>query len=179
MKIVDRYHPLLATLHWALAALIIAALGAGYFLVAATPNADPQKVGLLRVHMIVGVLILALMVVRFVVRMLTARPPEATTGYPLLDRVAPVLHYGFYLIVLLMVASGLATAVISGINLIVFGGSTTPLPPSLSIYPPRVAHGYLAALLAALIVLHALAALYHQFVVKDGLLRRMTFARGR
>jgi cytochrome b561 len=44
-------------------------------------------------------------------------------------------------------------------------------------YPTRVAHGYLAALLAGAICLHVIAAFYHQFVVKDALLRRMSFGR--
>jgi cytochrome b561 len=41
------------------------------------------------------------------------------------------------------------------------------------IYPTFVAHFYIATLLVGLIVLHVLAAFYHQFVRKDGLLRRM------
>jgi hypothetical protein len=28
---------------------------------------------------------------------------DATTGYPLLDRIAPVSHYGFYVLALLMI----------------------------------------------------------------------------
>jgi len=43
-----------------------------------------------------------------------------------------------------------------------------PLPPSLLIYPIRVAHGYIAAALAALIGLHFVAALYHQFFSATG-----------
>ena len=38
----SRYHPLLVTLHWALALLIIAALTSGFFALAATPNADSE-----------------------------------------------------------------------------------------------------------------------------------------
>jgi cytochrome b561 len=44
-------------------------------------------------------------------------------------------------------------------------------------YPTFVAHGYLALLLVGCIVLHVLAALYHQFVRKDRLFRRMWFGR--
>jgi hypothetical protein len=36
------------------------------------------------------------------VRMRTSRPADPTTGYPLLDRIAPISHYGFYILVLLM-----------------------------------------------------------------------------
>jgi len=43
-----------------------------------------------------------------------------------------------------------------------------PLPPSLLIYPIRVAHGYIAAALAALIGLHFVAAPYHQFFSATG-----------
>ena len=56
MKQVFRYHPLLVTLHWVLAVLIIAALAMGFFVLAAMPNVDPQKIGVLRVHMAGGML---------------------------------------------------------------------------------------------------------------------------
>jgi cytochrome b561 len=177
MTQVSRYHPLLVTLHWGLAALIIAQLLLGFFALAAMPNSDPQKIGVLRAHMAGGALILALMVIRFVVRMCTSRPAAATTGYRLLDRIAPVSHYGFYVLILLMAGTGFATAIRSGLNLIVFGAPGAALPPTLTVYPSFVAHGYVATLLAGLIILHVLAALYHQFVRNDGLFRRMFFGR--
>ncbi len=177
MKPVSRYHPLLVTLHWLLAVLIIAALTIGFFFLAAMPNSDPRKIGILLLHMAAGMLILVLMGIRFIVRLRTARPASATTGYPLLDRLAPISHYGFYLLVLLMVATGYATAILAGLNRIVFQGSGDPLPPSFTIYPTFVAHALLATVLAGAIVLHTLAACYHQLVRKDGLLRRMLFGR--
>jgi cytochrome b561 len=176
-QVVSRYHPLLVALHWVLAFLIVAALILGFFGLATMPNADPQKIGLLRAHMAGGMLILALMVIRFVVRLWTSRPPEATTGHRFLDRIAPVSHCGFYILVVLMAGTGYATAILSGLPAIVFGGSGAPLPPTFTIYPTRVAHGYAAMFLVGFIILHVLAAFYHQFVRKDGLLRRMFFGR--
>lgn len=177
MKQVSRYHPLLVTLHWVLAVLIIAALTIGFFVLAATPNTDPQKIGVLRIHMAGGMLILALMVIRFIVRMRTLRPAGARTGYPLLDRIAPITHYGFYVLVLLMVASGYTTGILAGLNRIVFQGSGEPLPSSFAVYPSFRAHGFIAALLAVFIALHIVAALFHQFVRRDGLFGRMLFGR--
>jgi cytochrome b561 len=177
MKPAVRYHPLLVTLHWLLAVLIIAMLRIGFFGLAEMPSSDPRKIGVLLLHMSAGMLILALMAIRFVVRMRTSKPASATTGYPLLDRLAPVLHFGFYLLVLFMVATGYATAILAGLNRIVFQGSGEPLPPSFSAYPSFAAHAVLATLLAGLIVLHIAAALYHQFARKDRLLRRMWFGR--
>jgi cytochrome b561 len=171
----SRYHPLLAALHWLLAVLVVAALALGFFIVAATPNDDPRKVTELLLHMVTGALIVALMAIRFVVRLRTPRPPRATTGYKLLDRLAPLSHYGFYVLILLMGTSGLVTAIAAGLPAIVFGGSGDPLPSSFLIYPSRQAHGTIAFLLVGLIALHTAAALYHHFVRKDRLIERMSF----
>ena len=98
-----------------------------------------------------------------------------TTGYPLLDRIAPISHDGFYVLVLLMVGGGFTTAILAGLPAIVLGGSGAPLPPTFKIYPSFLAHGYIATILAGFIVLHVLAAFYHQFVRRDRLFARMFY----
>jgi cytochrome b561 len=100
----------------------------GFFGLAAMPNTDPQKISLLRWHLAGGMLILALTAVRFVARLWTSRPADAPTGYPMLDRIAPITHYGFYVLILLMVGTGFATANLAGLNKIVFQNSGAPLP---------------------------------------------------
>jgi len=174
---VSRFHWLLVTLHWLLAALISGALILGFVVLAAMSNADPQKIALLRLHMAGGMLILFLMIVRFVVRICTSRPIAASTGHPAVDRIAPISHYGFYALVLTMAGTGYATGILAGLPAIVFGRSGDPLPRSFDVYPTFVAHRYIALLLAALILVHLLAALYHQLVIKDGLMSRMLFGR--
>jgi cytochrome b561 len=124
-----------------------------------------------------GVLTLALMAIRFIVRMRTSRPADATTGYPVLDRMAPISHYGFYVLVLLMAGTGFATAILAGLGEIVFGPAGAAMPPTLMIYPTFLAHVFFAPLLVGFIIVHVLAALYHQFVRKDGLFGRMFFGR--
>jgi cytochrome b561 len=164
----SRYHPLLVALHWLLAILILAARAVGFFGLAAMSNADPAKIAVLRWHMAGGMLILALMLVRFVVRLLTAKPAPA-------NRLASIVHYGFYLLVVLMVGTGFATGLLAGLPEIVFAQSGAPLPESFAAYPTFQAHFWLATLLASLVVLHVVAALYYQLVRRDGLLRRMGF----
>jgi cytochrome b561 len=127
------------------------------------PNNDPQKIGVLLLHMAVCL----------IVRLRTSRPPSATTDCPRLDRLAPITHYGFYVLVLLMVVTGYATAILAAFNRSLFQGSGDPLPPDFAVYPTFVTHATLAAVLAGVMILHVLAALFHQFVLKDGLLRRM------
>ena len=166
----SRYHPLLVVLHWLLAVLILTALAVGFFGLAAMPNADPAKIAVLRWHMAGGMLILALMLVRLVVRLVTAKPAPA-------NHLASLVHYGFYLLVVLMVGTGFATGLLAGLPDIVFAGSGAPLPATFAVYPTFQAHFWLATLLAVFIVLHVLAALHHQLVQRDGLLRRMGLGR--
>jgi len=173
----SRYNPLLVAFHWLLAFMIIAALTLGFFGLAPMPNADPQKIDGLRAHMTGGILIFSLMAIRLVVRMSTTRPAAATTGYPLLDRIAPITHYGFYILVFAMAATGLTTALLAGLFPIVFGHSGSALPRTFLIYPTRVAHGIIAFTLVGLIALHLLAVVFHQFIKGDGLLRRMWFGK--
>jgi cytochrome b561 len=171
-----RYHPALVALHWLAAALILFSLAMGTLSLKEIPNSSPDKLFALRGHMVLGIAILVLMAVRFAVRLGTRRPLPASSGNALLDRLAPLAHHGLYVLAVLMAASGIALAAQAGLPAIVFGGAGA-LPESFSAFTPRAVHGLLARLLLALIALHAAAALYHQFVRRDGLLRRMAFGK--
>ena len=173
-----RYHPALATLHWLLAAMIVGALAAGTFLLAPVANADPAKMFSFRAHMSLGVAILALTLVRLALRLATRKPAPATTGTPALDRLAGLTHWAFYALVIAMCASGIALALAAGLPQIVFFGTGDPLPINFNTYTAWDVHGALANGLMALIALHVAAALWHHFIRKDGLLRRMN-PRGR
>ena len=173
----SRYHPALVALHWFLAAFISLALGLGMFVLKTIPNSSLQKIEALRAHMIGGVLILALMIARFVIRVLSAKPAPATTGNAGLDRIAKISHLGFYGLVAAMAITGLSTALLADLPSILFGGSGAPLPESFMVYPTRVIHGVIAKVLVALISVHVAAALYHHFIRGDGLIKRMWFGR--
>ncbi|MDP6646458.1 MAG: cytochrome b/b6 domain-containing protein [Rhodospirillales bacterium] len=172
-----RHHPHLVALHWLLALMIIVALVMGGIILGKTPNSDPEKIGHLQTHMSLGTLILILMVARFAVRLLKPRPAPAESGNPVLKWLGPLVHYLFYLVVIAMASSGLATAILAGLPEIVFGGTGEPLPASFDDIPPRAAHGILSILLMILIVLHLAGFVFHQFIRKDHLFERMWFAR--
>jgi cytochrome b561 len=170
----SRYQPVLVALHWLLALMIIGLLYLGFFVLANMPNSDPKKLDILVWHMAGGMFVLVLMILRFIIRMWSARPATATAtaGSPLLDRLASSAHYSLYVIVFLMIASGWSTGwLISS----VFQPHGKPLPDTFAVLPTFRAHAVLATLLAILIAGHIAAALYHQFVLKDGLFRRMWF----
>ena len=95
-----RYHPALVVLHWLLAFLIISELLFGWQALSKTPNSDPLKVSLLLPHMAFGVGILALMLIRLLVRLFTKHPPEAETGIPAFKRVGGLTHWVIYAVVI-------------------------------------------------------------------------------
>ena len=142
------------------------------FALKTVPNSSPDKIAALQGHMIAGALILLLTLTRLVVRLKTAHPLPASTGNALLDRLAPMTHWGLHGLVLLMAGSGVAMSVLAGLPAIVFGGVGS-LPVNFDALPPRAVHGIVAKLLMLAITLHVAAALYHQFVRRDGLLARM------
>jgi cytochrome b561 len=173
---VSRYHPLLVALHWVLAFLIIAALALAALVMVKIPNSDPMKLEALRSHMTGGVLILLLMLIRLFVRSRTAHPASATAGNPLLDRIAWVSHRALYATALGMAASGLFMALQTGLPFVLFAGQGS-LPPDFWAFPIRTVHYLLSRLLMVLIALHIAGALYHTFILNDGLLGRMFFGR--
>ncbi|MFK7793215.1 MAG: cytochrome b [Devosiaceae bacterium] len=173
----NRYHPALVGLHWLLALLIIVGLFMGTFLLDPIPESDPSKIDALRSHMIAGIAILVLMLIRIGVRLRTQHPPAADIGVSVLNRIAKLAHWALYLAVFGLIASGIGMSILAGLPPIVFGGSGDPLPASFDDLAPRMAHGVFATALMLLIGAHIAAALYHQFARKDGLLARMWFGK--
>ena len=175
----ERYPRALVVLHLLLAALILFSLAMGMLSLASIPNGSPDKLFALRGHMVAGIAILLLMLVRLAVRLASPRPAPARTGIALADALAPLVHSAFYLVVVLMALSGIALAVQAGLPAIVFGGSGAPLPETFAGFAPRAVHGVLSRILLLLVALHVLGALYHQLVRRDRLLARMGLGKSR
>ena len=173
---ISKYNTVQVALHWVVAFMVLFMLIMGTFVLAQTPNSDPSKLMALRGHMVFGSAILLLTVLRLVWRRMSAQPDHAETGNALLDKLGIAAHYGLNLLTLLAAASGIGIALQAGLPGIVFGGQGV-LPPDFWAYTPRIAHGILTKLLAGLIVLHVIGALYHQFIIKDRLFARIWFGK--
>ncbi len=140
------------------------------------PN-DVDKIPLLGFHMALGLATLIIMIVRIIARLRLPKPPHASTGNALLDKVGKLVHNALYLFVLLMAVSGMSLSIQSGLTPIVFGSSGAPLPSDFYAFNARILHGIIAPTLLFLILLHVGAAFYHQLVLKDNLLARMWYKK--
>jgi cytochrome b561 len=130
-------------------------------------------------HMILGISILVLLVIRLAVRWGTQHPQWASTGNKFFDWVGNLTHLGLYLLTFGMAITGIILANQRGILARVFGIGSTPTPGT---YLPGgfrfgMLHGGIWTLLLLLITLHVGAALYHQFILKDNLMGRMWFGK--
>ncbi len=168
----SRYHPALVALHWVLAFCLIGLLIAGSTILAPLANDDPGKLMSFRLHMALGLVTLFLLVLRVAVRLTTRTPPRLRTGNALIDRLGPLTHWALYILAFAMALSGMTFARASGLPDAVFG--TGPMPESFA-HPARAVHGIASRLLMAVIALHIAAALWHQFVRRDGIMTRMWF----
>jgi cytochrome b561 len=169
-----RYHPGLVTLHWIVAIFVILDLYIGKFIF---PDSNYPEIAA-RGHMLTGILVLLLVILRFVVRSRSARPAEATSGNRITDALAQIVHYGLYLDLLFITVLGIGFATLSGRFARAFlGAGPASGPPSQAVFLLRGLHGLAANILLLLIVLHIAAAVYHQFIRRDNLLARMWYGK--
>lgn len=169
----NKYHPVVVLLHWTLAWFIVASLAFGAFVLAPMSNTDPRKLDMLQWHMGLGLAIAAAMLARLVARWRSARPAPAGVGTPASARAAGLAHVVFYVLVFGMVISGYTTGILAKLNEIVFARSGAPLPATFDAYPSFHVHGWIAAVLAVMIALHAAGALWHWLVRRDKVMGRM------
>lgn len=153
MKTTTGYSGLQIGLHWLIAILIVTAWLTGEGAEEAMETVEDGGVAGFVPHVAIGLSILALVVVRVLVRLGRGAPaaPGLAGSFAVM-----AADWGHRLIYLLMIAVPL-------------GGLSTFF---LGLDVGEV-HALAANILMLIVLGHALLALYHQYVLKDGLLRRM------
>lgn len=170
-----RYGSVAIAIHWLTAIAIFGMLASG--LSAANSLDQAAKLNLVRVHAIMGVLVGVLTLLRIVWWLAFDRRPQDAPGMPRWQALAAhLVHYALYAVILVMVASGMATIALSGAGAQLTGAAPLPLP-DFNLAPPFTVHGLVARLLIVLLIGHIGAALWHQLIRRDRLLARMGLGR--
>ena len=131
------------------------------------------------IHMILGIIILVLLVIRLIVRWTSKHPDWASAGNKFFDWVGNLTHIGLYILTFAMTITGIILADQRGILARTFGVGSTPTPGSFRRggFSLGFFHGGIWTLLLLPVILHVGAALYHQFILKDNLMGRMWFGK--
>jgi len=168
-----RYGRVRIALHWLIALLLFGAFPLGLYMhdLALTPT----KIRLFNYHKWLGVSILLLALVRIVARIIDrTHDGPAATGWQ--RSAATLVHALLYVSIVVVPVSGWLMSSAEGFQTVWFG--VIPLP---DIVPRdkalaallKVVHKGLNFAMLGLVTVHVLAALQHQFVLRDGVLGRM------
>jgi cytochrome b561 len=118
-----RYHPVQVALHWLIAIFVIITP-----LLASEGEGRQQApaiggVPIIGIHMILGITILVLLLIRLVIRLRVKNPNWATTGSSLLDRVGQWTHIALYFFTFAVTITGLIFALQTNRLQTTFGGA--------------------------------------------------------
>jgi cytochrome b561 len=165
-----RYSSVAILLHWAIAVALAFQLALGF----AMPK-DESGFALYQLHKSVGITILLLTLARLAWRVMRRPPPAVEGGFQ--GFLAKAVHTLLYVFMIGMPLTGWAMVSTDPLNIptILYGAVPwphLPLPAGLNALFEDT-HALLAWMGLALIALHIAGALRHQWLIKDGLLRRM------
>ena len=170
----SRYDALTILLHW-LIALLVVEQWIGAQTIDLFPKGD-LRVDARSVHIVLGASLGVLLVLRLFWRGTFGRQLPGV-GNGLIRLLAKIVHWALYLAVSAQVILGLSLAWLRGDSL--FGLYTIPSfdPGNKALAESLfVVHASIGWLIVALVLVHALAALVHQGVWRDGVLDRMRFS---
>ncbi len=170
----ERYPCKMRFLHHLSAILIITLLAVGLYM-SDLDKSDPNKSFLYTTHKTVGWFFLWILLFRFWVRKsenVHFNPPAP------MATLAQIGHRIMYLVMLIMPISGWLMSSAFGKNVVLFGIEALTIPNLIGVNPElgetlEGVHEYTAYILIAMIIGHLLFALYHTFVQKHNVIKRM------
>ncbi|CAB3745921.1 cytochrome B [Burkholderia puraquae] len=139
------------------------------------PKGSDSRVFWMNVHLAAGTLVLVLSVLRVLWRVVS-RVPEAIAQAVLLRWLSKLAHVALYVFIIAQPLLGIMMINLGGkpVSLDWLGVSFTLFGPDKALRPTiKEAHELIGNAFYFVIGLHALAALYHHFIRRDDVLRRM------
>jgi cytochrome b561 len=169
-----QYSTRLAVVHWLTLLLFIASVYLGHTLDEIEVAKD--KMSLYPVHFIIGDLVLILTLLRIYFLRKDGKLAPIEGGSAIANKVAAGVHHLLYFLLIALPVSGIIMISTTGLIDALKLNDASKLP-DLEKFAIHEVHAALVAILVLTIGLHVLAALYHQFILKDNLIRRMAIKR--
>lgn len=169
----QQFTPVQRMLHWVMAVCILAMLFVGVGMVS---TIGPVYLTLVSIHKSLGIAILALALLRLIVRWRVGTPPLPSDMPGPMKLAAKLSHVLLYLLMIAMplIGWGMLSAadypvVVAGLHL------PAIVQPNAAVHSMLWnAHMFLALCFFALILLHLAAALFHAWVRRDGVFEAMS-----
>jgi cytochrome b561 len=169
------YSPAARAFHWLTAALVLTSIPIGITMANADLGSAVED-PLYHLHRSIGALVLMITVVRLVYRLLHPAPPLPADTPPIQRIAARATHWALYVLLIVQPIMGwIATSAYRAPVLFFWLFELPPIwkedrPFSEAMF---TVHRSIGIVVAALICIHIAAALYHHFILKDYVLKRM------
>jgi cytochrome b561 len=169
------YGSLNKILHWGMALLIIGMLTFGFFM---DDFSKPLKPTIYMVHKSIGLLILALAILRLVWKVINKGMPDYHESLTRTQqKLVTAGHHTLYLLMFIMPMTGLLMSIAAKRYPTFFNLFTVNIPgvPQTKAFGGFMneSHKILAWVFIIMVTMHVGAALYHRFIKNDGVLERM------
>ncbi len=171
----QRYTKTAMAFHWLIALMIIGAFTMG-LVMTDIPGITPTKLKYYSWHKWAGVTILALATLRLLWRLTHPAPPYPSSMPRWQTSAANGLHSLLYVLMFAVPVSGYFYTLAAGYPVVYFGLFELPviIEPNPELKPLlKSVHYWLNMTLAACVAIHIAAALKHQLIDRDGVLKRM------
>ena len=168
----DRFSLPFRLIHWAMALIVIVMLLAGQRFGTELP--DAERIFSLTGHSSLGVIIVALLIVRVIMRLSgrAQRPQHNLAAWQ--SFVSKTLQAGIYLLLVYVPVTGFMTAKVHSLPVQPFGLGSISVADTAAFAAIRPWHEFGTKALFLLLLLHIGAALMHRFVYRDRVMASMS-----
>jgi len=156
-------------IHWVTAILIIISFPLGKYVEELEPV---DKLGFLKIHAILGIIVLLLSIYRSYLYFKSPRPPKLKTGSDFNDKLVIWIHNIFYILLFLIPLTGIVTMITTGYGDAVFAGDINLIKPHEESLPLE-SHEILATLMMILLLLHIIGVVKHKVLYKENTMKRI------
>lgn len=167
----EKYSKGTIIIHWVSLLLIILLIPTGFIMSDMEPGT--AKLNLLRIHLLVGIVIFVLTLVRVLFFFRHKRPTKLETGKPLHNKLVVWIENSFYYLLILLCVTGIATIAMGNLGEAVQHADASLLPKNLDV-PPLGAHKALAILLIILLIGHIGGVINHYLKNKENTIKRIS-----
>jgi cytochrome b561 len=165
-----KYNKGTIVIHWITAILIIILFPLGKYMSGIEPV---EKMGLLKVHIIFGIIVFVLTLIRSLLFFKKERPADLKTGSKFNNRLIVWIHNLFYILLFVISISGIGTLVTGG-DMEAIQSNNFSLILSSSEISPLKPHGIFATIMMLLLVMHVFGVIKHFISKKENTLKRIS-----
>ncbi|MFM2397702.1 MAG: hypothetical protein RLZZ144_952 [Pseudomonadota bacterium] len=167
----EKYSNRLVIVHWLTLVLLVVSWFLGDSLDEARENGG-ATIAAYVTHAAIGASVMLLTLMRLAFRRQDGVP--TALGNTPMDKMAKGIQHFLYLVLVLIPFSGVMQVLGSAVGKAIIAGDAALLPSKFNGLFAHEAHGVLVNVLIVLVLIHLLGALKHQFVLKDGIMNRMS-----